>query len=74
MPERMTEQQLADFLETTLPPVGEQIPYKEWAAQVRASEHPEALNYYRHLKKINKVKPTLTQSEDGSIVHIIERV
>lgn len=74
MPDRMTEQQLADYAEASLPPAGTPILYKDWASGLRESEHPEALSYYRHLKKQGKVKATLTTDDDGKIVHTIERV
>lgn len=74
MPERMTEQELKNFLEENLPPVGQSVDYRTWHEQIKASAHPEALMYYSHLKREGKVKPSLTANEDGSVNHQIERV
>lgn len=71
---RMTVQELADFLEAQLPPVGQPIEYKAFHAQVKASEQPEALEMYRTLKRQGKVKSAIVQNEDGTITHTIERV
>lgn len=73
MANRMTEAELAAFLEGQLPAAGTQISYRDFHAQVRASEHPEALEMYRSLKRAGKVRASLTHNEDGTITHLIER-
>lgn len=75
MPEgRMTESELMEFAEQSLPAAGTSISYRDWYEQVRASEQPEAVNYYRELKKRGKVKASVTHNDDGTITHLIERV
>lgn len=70
---RLTEQQLYDFAEQSLPAAGTSISYADWYTSIKQSEHPEAALYYRMLKKRGVVKATLTQNEDGTISHIIQR-
>lgn len=73
MADRMSEKELYDFAASFLPAAGQTMLYADFDRAVRGSAHPEAINYYRRLKKQGVVKASLTVQPDGTVKHEITR-
>lgn len=73
MAERISEQELYEFAQTFLPAPGQSMLYTDFDRAVRASAHPEAISFYRRLKKQGVVTASLSVQPDGTIKHEIQR-